>query len=343
MIKIGYFGDGPWASRALSHIAENSERFSVAFITPRFDTQDPALKEWAVKLGVPFLPCENVNDAAFITKIKEFGCDLLVSMSFNQILKSEIIGAAPQGFINCHAGALPFYRGRNPLNWALINGEEEFGVTVHYIDEGIDTGDIIVRNMVPVADNDDYACLLEKAHGACADSLLEALSAIEAGTVKSAKQSDIHPVGFYCGRRREGDEWIDWYDSSRDIYNFIRALNQPGPGARTLSEKGVVALLKAEKIPGAPAYRATSGEVVGRTENGVIVKTGDSTLLVTKAAQVSVNGDIEEPFIPCWPVGMRLTQPLRAELNELRSLVRKLAEELDVLKTGANLAGVAKK
>lgn len=304
MIKIGYFGDGPWASLALTHIVAHKDDFSIAFITPRFDTQDPKLKEWADKLGVPFLPHKNVNDVDFRARITEFECDVLVSMSFNQILKSDIIKAAPKGFINCHAGALPFYRGRNPLNWALINGEREFGVTVHYVDEGIDTGDIIVQNMVPIGPDDTYADLLEKAHSACADTLLEALSHIAKGTVKRRKQSDIHPVGFYCGRRREGDERIDWNQSAQDLHNFIRAITLPGPGARGIIDEKEVAILESRMVDNAPSYKNTIGEIVGRNDKGVIVKTADTVLSITKAAKIQ-NGTVEEPFVPLWSIGKR--------------------------------------
>lgn len=306
MIRIGYFGDGPWACLALSHIAKRRDQFSVAFITPRYDTQDPALKEWAQKLDVPFLPYSNVNDEAFIQQVAACECDVFVSMSFNQILKKEIIETPRLGFINCHAGALPFYRGRNPLNWVLINGDKEFGVTVHYVDEGIDTGDIIAQNMVPIEQNDDYGDLLAKAHDACALVLVEALMDIEEGRAVRTEQKSIHSVGFYCGMRRLGDEWIDWGACSRDVHNFIRAIALPGPGARTMMGKEEVAILESRMVADAPIYKCTNGEVVGRTEGGVVVKTGDTTVLITKAAVVNKDGHVTEIFTPRWRIGTRL-------------------------------------
>ena len=87
-------------------------------------------------------------------------------MSFDQIFKSEIIYLSKHKIINCHAGKLPFYRGRNVLNWVLIN-DEEFGITVHYVDEGIDTGDIILQKKFPISDQDNYKTLLEKSYRMC--------------------------------------------------------------------------------------------------------------------------------------------------------------------------------
>ena len=112
-----------------------------------------------------------------MNKIKKYDCDLLVSMSFNQIFKTSIL--SKYKIINCHAGKLPFYRGRNILNWVLINDEKEYGITVHYVDEGIDTGDIILQKTYPITDNDNYKTLLTNAQTECASLLYEALQKIK--------------------------------------------------------------------------------------------------------------------------------------------------------------------
>lgn len=280
MIKIGYFADGPWSHRALELIAAD-DRFQVLFIVPRFDTRDPILADWAKRLNVPFLPIERVNTPEAIAQLKFFGADLFVSMSFNQILKRPILDAAPLGFINCHAGALPFYRGRNILNWALINDEKVFGITVHKIDEGIDTGDILIQRLLSIGDDDTYRTILDRAISACGDVLHEALVGLALGTLHARPQSEIHPVGTYYGRRRPGDEWIDWTWSSRRIFNFVRAITTPGPCAMTTLDGTVVKIIAARMIDGAPSYISTPGEIVGVSAEGRVVKTGDTTLLVT--------------------------------------------------------------
>ena len=118
-MRIGYFGDGPWAHKAIEQILKFVE---IDFITPRYDRVDPVLKKYADKLGIPFKVEENVNNSSFLDWLRNRNVDLFVSMSFNQILREPILQIPSKGFINCHAGALPFYRGRNPLNWVLING-----------------------------------------------------------------------------------------------------------------------------------------------------------------------------------------------------------------------------
>lgn len=280
-MKIGYFADGPWSHRALEMIVADG-RFEIAYIVPRFDTRDPVLAEWAGKLSVDFLPIQNVNTPEAIEQLKAYGADLFVSMSFNQILRRPIIDSAPKGFINCHAGALPYYRGRNILNWALINDAKTFGVTVHYVDEGIDTGDIILQKTAELTDEDSYGTVLARAFQLCGEALLEAIGAIAESRVSRISQRDVHPVGFYCGRRAEGDEWIDWNWSSRRIFNFIRAISAPGPGAHATCEGLDVNVAKAELIPASPEYLGTPGEVVGLRRGGVVVKTGDTTILLTE-------------------------------------------------------------
>ncbi len=280
-MKIGYFADGLWSHLALEKLI-NDGRFEVCFIVPRYDSQDSILKEWSEKLSVDFLPTKNVNNEGFIEILKKYEADLFVSMSFNQILDSEILKVAPYGFINCHAGKLPFYRGRNILNWALINDEKEFGVTVHYIDKGVDTGDIIEQSVEPITDRDNYSTLLDKAIILCADLLFKSILKIETNSVKKISQIKKHPVGFYCGRRREGDEWIDWNWSSRRIFNFIRGISKPAPCARSICNMNEVLIGKSSLIVNAPDYIDVPGTIVGKDYDGFVVKTGDSTIRISE-------------------------------------------------------------
>ena len=300
-MRIGYFADGRWAHKSLDRI-RRLKGVQVRLIVARYESPDPVLKSAADNLGVPFLVEENVNREDFLETLRDVQVDLNVSMSFNQILKRPIMELAPKGFINCHAGALPFYRGRNVLNWVLINGEERFGVTVHHIDEGIDTGDIIKQRFAPIGPDDDYAALLDRAVDLCADTLEAALAAIRDGTDTRTPQTDIHPVGQYCSARRDGDEWIDWSWPSERIHNLVRGIAPPAPGARTTLDGATVAVLRTERIPAAPSYIDRPGSVVGRDPEGVIVKTGDTTLRVTRAADV-IDGNLENGRTPSLRIG----------------------------------------
>jgi len=274
-MKIGYFADGPWSHRAFEAIIADSE-IKIEFICVRFDTKDETLKEYCAKYKIDYLKHHNINSKEFLDKIESYECDLFVSMSFNQIFKKTIINMPRLKTINCHAGKLPFYRGRNILNWALINDEKEFGVTIHYMDKGIDTGDIILQKTFPILEMDDYSTLLERAYKECASLLFQSIKEIKKGNVERKAQQSIHPVGSYCSARRKGDEILDWNQSSREIFNFIRSICVPGPRARTFYKENEVCINRAELIHNAPIYKGIPGAVLKANEKELIVKTKDS-------------------------------------------------------------------
>lgn len=201
-LKIGYFADGPWSHQALNKLLSDSA-ISVSFICARYDNPDLVLKQLAEENNIFFITHPQINSREFLNIISDYPADLFVSMSFNQIFKEEIINFAPLKTINCHAGKLPFYRGRNILNWALINDEEEFGITVHYIDKGIDTGDIINQRTFLITETDTYATLLQKAYYECSELLYISIKQIQFGVATITKQTTLSPMGFYCTARQK--------------------------------------------------------------------------------------------------------------------------------------------
>lgn len=280
-MRIGYFADGPWAHKSFEKLIRD-ESLQIVFMTVRYDKRDSVLLGLAEKYNIPLELSENINSPIFIDTVKKYQADLFVSMSFNQIFGDEIRNLPKQKTINCHAGKLPFYRGRNILNWALINDEREFGITVHYMDAGIDTGDIILQETYPITDADNYATLLERAYDGCADVLYRAIKLIQDDKVKLIKQVDIDPVGMYCGMRGEGDEVIDWNQSSRELFNFIRALCAPGPQAVSWIQGTKIFINGARMVDGAHAYKNIPGQVIGKTTDGFLVKTRDTMLEITE-------------------------------------------------------------
>ena len=280
-LTIGYFADGLWSHRALEKLILDPT-IRIAFICARHDRPDPVLKEQAEIQRIEFLTHPRINSDEFLEKIGRHGCDLFVSMSFNQIFGRRLIEHPRLQTINCHAGKLPFYRGRNVLNWALINDEKEFGVTVHFVDEGIDTGDILAQRILPITDQDDYATLLERAYPACAELLYETTKQLQAGRAGRAAQSEKHRLGFYCTARAEGDERLSWNQPSRDVFNFVRAICRPGPEARTFRGDAEIRINRVELMPEAPVFKGIPGAVVGVGPGSFLVKTADSYVKVVE-------------------------------------------------------------
>jgi len=279
--RIGYFADGPWSHKAFEKIQSRNDCYEIVFIVPRIVTDDKVLESYAKEHDIPLLKGHNINTPEFIQLSSSFKCDLFVSMSFNQIFRKSTIEIPKLGTINCHAGMLPFYRGRNVLNWAIINGEKEIGVTVHYIDEGIDTGDIILQNKFPIMPEDDYGSVLEKAYIECANTLMQSLELFYNESVESIPQNEISAHGFYCGGRIEGDEFIDWNQSSLDIFNLIRGLNGPNLSAKTTYLGEHVSIYKCKFNNDWPNYKGIPGQVLIANSEGLLVKTSDNVIHIT--------------------------------------------------------------
>jgi methionyl-tRNA formyltransferase len=262
---------------------------------------------------------QHVNAPECVDSVRALAADVHISIAYNQIFGAPIRATAPW-FLNVHAGKLPEYRGRNIINWALINGEREIGVTVHLVDDGIDTGDILLQRTLPVAWTETYRDVLDRVVRTVPDLLVDSLALIATGDATPQPQA---AGGTYFGGRREGDEWLDWSRPSVEIYNKIRGISRPGPGARSLLADSTVVIWRARYEPDWPRYLATPGEVVGRErDRGVVVKTGDSTVLLEEVQVAGWPADT-----PAWPIGTRLGVDTAAVLHALARRVALLESE----------------
>jgi len=312
-LRLALFGDGAWAADTLSRIQHGPHE--VAAVVLRRSPSDGTLEAVARDLGLPVLQPANVNTSEMVDSLRGAGVELGLSVAYDQIFRPMLLEAAPLGFLNLHAGMLPFYRGRNVINWALINGEREIGVTIHFLDQGVDTGDILLQRSMPVGWTDTYRDVLCRVVQVAPEMISEALDLVAGGVYERRPQPAI---GTYYGGRGEGDEWLTWSDPSERLHNKVRAISQPGPGARTLLGDRVITIWRAHFDPAWPRYRATPGEVVGRSREGAVVKTGDSTLLVQ---EVQEHG--REPECPRWPIGSRLGENLSAVVAALQERLRR--------------------
>jgi methionyl-tRNA formyltransferase len=298
-MKILFFGDGPWATDSLLRLHEAG--WTIQGVVIRTRPTDSSLAEAAKRLGLEVWQPPNVNRQEFVEQVAQLNPELCLSVSYDQILGRAIRQVAPQGMVNFHAGKLPFYRGRSIINWAIINGETEIGLTAHYVDEGIDTGDIILQRTLPIGWTETYGDVLAKVVFALPDLVVETVNQMADG--RAQRQPQSHLPGSYFAARGTGDEWLDWSESSRNLHNKVRAITHPGPGSRTLLENRVVIIWRGFYDPSWPSYIGSPGQVVGRRKDeGVLVKTADSTILLQEA---QFEGD-EASYTPDWPIGTRL-------------------------------------
>ncbi|MGG4662300.1 bifunctional UDP-4-amino-4-deoxy-L-arabinose formyltransferase/UDP-glucuronic acid oxidase ArnA [Providencia vermicola] len=182
-------------------------------------------------MELPVFAPENVNHPLWIERIREMKPDVIFSFYYRDMLSEELLAIAPKGAFNLHGSLLPKYRGRAPINWALLNGESETGVTLHKMVAKADAGDIIAQEKVTITDTDTGLTLHAKVREAAEVLLDKTLPLIEAGSYKAVAQDESQAT--YFGRRTAEDGQIDWNRSAKEINCLIRAVTEPYPGAFT--------------------------------------------------------------------------------------------------------------
>ena len=188
-----------------------------------------SVAEMASRHKIPVFAPENINHPLWIEKIKELEPDILFSFYYRDMLKPALLNIPPSGCLNLHGSLLPKYRGRCPINWVLINGEKETGVTLHYMTPMPDDGDIAGQRSIPITDDDTALTLHKKAVKASISLLDEVLPQIKNGAVVRIPQDNSK--ASYFGGRTPDDGEIDWNQSSDAVINLVRAVTHPYPGA----------------------------------------------------------------------------------------------------------------
>ncbi len=239
-------------------------------------------------MGFPVRQPEKVNDPAFIDVLRPLAPEVIVLAGYGQIVRRPFIDLAPLGCINLHAGKLPQYRGSSPLNWALINGEREIGLSIVRVDEGVDTGDVFAERAFPVGIDDTIADLHALANRNFPEMLLETLDGLSAGTLVPRKQ-DGAKAGYWPLRFPD-DGLILWDTlSAVEIHNRIRALTDPYPGAFGFLGERRVRILKSHLAE--PPYHGEPGRIYRKTGRGILVGARDRCLWIARAVFADTGED----------------------------------------------------
>jgi methionyl-tRNA formyltransferase len=205
--------------------------------------------------------------------------DIVWITDFRYLIPAEVIALATLGAVNLHPSLLPRYRGRASINWAILNGDRRLGLTAHFVDEGMDTGDIIEQVSYEISDDQDVGDCLDTLYPLYAGITLKVLSYFECGRVPRVAQDHSRATSF--PRRRPEDGRIDWTQSARSIYNLIRAVAFPYPGAFTTLGGQAVTVWKA-CMASETASTSEPGRVIRDHELGPLVQCGQGTLLLTR-------------------------------------------------------------
>lgn len=233
------------------------------------------VKEKALEHGLIVYQPRRAREPEFIEQMRALNPDVMVVVAFGQILPKELLDIPKYGCVNVHASLLPKYRGAAPIQWAVIRGEKVSGVTTMQMDVGLDTGDMLLKTEVPLAEDETGGSLHDKLSVLGGDLLIETLKGLEAGTIVPEKQDDSQS-GEYARMLDKSLGKIDFSMRAEEIERLIRGLN-PWPSAYTSYNNKTMKLWKARVVSGG---EAVPGQVLAVDKKGFTVQTGDGALQI---------------------------------------------------------------
>ncbi len=239
------------------------------------------VKGEALKHGLKVLQPTSL-DSNFSARLKSLKPDIIVVVAYGKILPPDILKIPPSGCINVHASLLPRYRGAAPVHRAIMNGEEITGVTTMYMEEGMDTGDIILQEETKIDDNDTVGTLHDRLAEKGSKLLVKTLELVIEGKAPSRSQEE--EKASYAPPLKREEELIDWEKSAAEIFNKIRGMN-PWPGAYTFWKNKRLKIWSSRIVDQEGLYNP--GEIVKVDQEGILVGTGKGALLIT---DVQVSG-----------------------------------------------------
>jgi methionyl-tRNA formyltransferase len=227
------------------------------------------VKQSALAAGLSVLQPPRLRDPGWPERLAAYGADVAVVVAFGQILPKPVLDAPARGSINIHASLLPKYRGAAPIQWAIIRGETQTGITTFQMDPGMDTGDVLLMRPTPIDADETAGELSERLAALGAEVIVETLDRLDALTPRPQDSS----AATLAPRLKKTDGVIDWTKSARDIVNLVRGCN-PWPGATTATPVGTLTIRRARAIAGT---RRDPGRVVTHAD-GRVIGTDDGLL-----------------------------------------------------------------
>jgi len=246
-------------------------------------------EDLGVQYGIPVFREPNINDPRVVEQIRAFEPEAIYVIGWPRLVKEPLLSMPPKGCIGIHSSLLPKYRGGAPVNWGLIHGEREWGITLMYLGAGADNGDIIWQESFPVGPDETCADVYAKATEASVRALRRMVPLLAEGRAPRVAQQDAEASAF--PKRKPEDGWIDWTRSARQIHDWVRALTHPYPGAFTEYGGRRLTVWRASVLE--EGGTGTAGTVVGVVPyEGVAIQCGEGVLLLRS---VQPEGDREMP------------------------------------------------
>ncbi|MBE7011655.1 MAG: methionyl-tRNA formyltransferase [Ruminococcaceae bacterium] len=285
-MKILYMGTPDFAVPSLLALIENNYEICGVLTQPDkpkgrgHKLTPPPVKECALSHNIPVFQPETLKNEAFSEELKTLNPDIIVVAAYGKILPSYILDYPKYGCINIHGSILPKYRGAAPIQRAIIDGEAETGITIQLMNEGIDTGDILFIEKIPIGEKETAGELFDRLSLIGAKTLLKTLEKIENGSITRTPQN--HDEATYAKMLDKETGKIDWSKSAKEIFSLIKGTN-PYPVAHTLY-KGEVLKIYTADVGG--KTNAAAGEIIGLPSKKIEVACGDGVSLLISEVQL---------------------------------------------------------
>lgn len=279
-MKIIFMGTPDFAVPCLEMMHDNGHDVCAVFTNPDkpkgrgYEVMPSPVKKKAVELGLKVFQPLSLKDCEVTDIISEYGPDVIVVVAYGKILPESILSIPKFGCVNVHASLLPKLRGAAPIQWAIINGEIETGVTTMFMDKGLDTGDIIQQRKTAIGSDETAGELFDRLCIMGANLLLETLDLIESGRVSRTKQKEVEAT--YSKLLNKTFSNIDWNNNAITIHNQVRGLN-PWPGAST-SAGGKLLRIHRTKVTDLKSKKNNDPGVI-ESYDPVLVSCGEGDLL----------------------------------------------------------------
>lgn len=290
-MKILFMGTPEFAVPSLAALLEKGHTIAAVVTQPdrpkgrKRELTPPPVKAFALEQGLTVLQPEKLRSPEGIAQVTAIAPDIIITAAYGQILPKAILDLPRLDCINVHGSLLPHYRGGAPIQRSIINGESVTGVTIMYMAEGLDTGDMISKVEVPITDEDTAGSMFEKLSLAGAKLLLEWLPRIVEGSIVRTPQVDAEAT--YAPNLTREDEKLDWKQSSRAVFNRVRGLNPMAGGFTYLDgevfkvwgtriPQGSDTVLRPEWVSLVPGSILEAGSI------GIRVRTGDGSIVLTE-------------------------------------------------------------
>ncbi len=237
--------------------------------------QPTAVKKKAIELGLEVYQPDNINSPKSVETLEKIVPDVIVVAAYGQILRNEVLSMPKYGCINIHASLLPKYRGAAPINWAIINGEKETGITIMEMEKGLDSGPMLLQSSIEIKEDDDAQKIHDKLSYLGSKAIVKALRGLEEGSIK--KQLQDNSKVTYASKITKDLGKVDWKDKGKDIKNMIRGL-KPWPSAYTDYEGKSMKIHNVDVID--KFIDGENGKVVKVSKDGIYVNCSDSCIVI---------------------------------------------------------------